>query len=726
MNQPQPLDKSLHFVNSFWGPMDSGFPVLQERLRNGRETLKSLLRFYEERIQIEKEHNKKLERLNGKIQGSFSETGTLKKSLDALGTLNKQMIKDNEKFVKSIALINLDKLNTFYSIYTKKTDKIEHHMGKIHYKLNESWKSLEMVKQKYQDECSLIKSYCLRVKTTWGKELEKNESKLRKLRQSNPATKKHYLEAIQQFKDINQVYLKDWSLTLGEVYQLEVERIQICKINCFSYCNNIATLCVDHDQAVDHARSIFAKVSPPQDLQDFSDYCGTGNKIYSSPNFIDFMLGVSDTGNETGHTVATFESPDHGEILSRSYSSYPNLIGAPSHKEMNHAANYSNPQALTPVQENSEKLRLAPYAEDNEMKSSPETFLSPASILPSNKAETDSVTSKGEDSKNEVFSLNDKNERKGFGNSNGSNYSNPTNYTSTASDSSNKERNWASPRKKGSQFDEFQQQIGKKTKQLPPFPKQYSEPSKEERKTKVPILKDFSIDFIAQALNDLKAGGDGDINKYRRSLRSAGQDGSSKTAPTTPFNASTNSERYLNEHDEVATRFDPSNSLKFRSSGRLINSDETGSPTRVRRIRPRSMLDPVTSDVFSPTLQKNSSYTQGVGPYGDRNNSPIKLRRSLLKSPTKSYCNLHDLVNNPANHGLTPSGNSYIAKAKSLYSFKPQQDGEMYFKKGWFMYILHKQEDSWFVCELAANTKQHGGKIGLVPANYIIEGDSLF
>ena len=42
------------------------------------------------------------------------------------------------------------------------------------------------------------------------------------------------------------------------------------------------------------------------------------------------------------------------------------------------------------------------------------------------------------------------------------------------------------------------------------------------------------------------------------------------------------------------------------------------------------------------------------------------------------------------------------------------------------MYIIHKQEDNWFVCELGDNCLQSSGMIGLVPGNYIVEGDDLF
>ena len=309
------------FVNNFWGRRDSGFKVIQTKIKHALTTLEELLDFYKERIQIEKDYNKKLEKLNGKILLGSHETGSLKKSLDKLSLENKHMVKDNSKFIKSLSQTNYDKLNHFYSIYYKKVSKIELHMQKIINKQNDLFKTLEMNKNKYQEECSQIKSFRLLVQTTWGKELEKNEAKLNKITSSNTNTKKHYQIAVTNFTDLNEIFVRDWSIALKEFYQLEVERIQICKVNCFTFCNNIATLCVDNDQSVDLARSVFALVSPPQDLQDFGDTYGTGDKIYKSPEFVDFMDGYGDEQKDSEFTRAEFENPD-SDMLSRSYSSY--------------------------------------------------------------------------------------------------------------------------------------------------------------------------------------------------------------------------------------------------------------------------------------------------------------------------------------------------------------------------------------------------------------------
>lgn len=715
--------ENTSFVNNFWGHRDSGFRVIQTKIKHALTTLEELLDFYKERIQIERDYNKRLEKLNRKIILGSRETGSLKKSLDKLSLESKHMVKDNSKFIRSLTHTNYDKLNHFYSIYCKKVFKIELHMQKIINKQNDLFKTLEMNKNRYQEECSQIKSLRLLVQTTWGKELEKNENKLNKIIASNTNTKKHYQIAVTNFTDINEIFVRDWAIALKDFYQLEVERIQICKINCFTFCNNIATLCVDNDQSVDLARSVFAVVSPPQDLQEFGDAYGTGDKIYNPPVFVDFMNGYDDDQRESEFTRAEFENPEHDQLLSRSYSSFSQetQISSPTQEVA----------AKTPlplVKETLEKANLPPPPSNDIAINEPNVFLgSPTRKPPAGFDRSSSVYSTQD--KNDVFSVGEKEKTHKFTNSNGSsNYSNPTNYTgSNYSGSSNTERNWASPRRKEKQLNQFQEQINLKSKELPSFPNNPSDSN--ETAQNVPIMKDFSIDFIAKALEDLNSGGDGDINQYRRSVRGTGNhDGQrAKTAPSTPFSKMKTHSDFVNDRDEIATRHD---SIMFSSPARnqnIASANMNGSPVKARRQRPKSMLDPLSNGFSDYQIADHMDQlvdTCIIKKPNDQFQTPSrKPQRTLLKSPTKSYTNLNAMIQQSSNSNLTPIGNTpYVSKAKAMYTYKPQDHGELYFKKGWCMYIIHKQEDNWFVCELAQNSNDRAGMIGLVPGNYLSEG----
>lgn len=676
-----------NFVSSFWDEKDLGFQTVSKRIKNALITQQELLNYYSERVLIEKEYSKKLEKLNSVPLGSF-ETGVLKKSLDKLNFENGEMVKSNNKFVRSINQINYDKLNNFYQIYSKRTKKILSHMNKIVDKKTDISKDLKITKETYRDNCASIKSLGLTIQTTWGKELEKHEKKLAKLQQNLGNSEKNYRLSLDNYSKINEIFKRDWLISLKEIYQLEIERLQTIKVNCFNYCNNVATLCVDNDQSVDLARSFFAKISPPQDLQDFSNKYGTGNKIFNEYKFVDFMKGLDDE-NDVSFETADFETPEFNHLLARSYSTYSHASQAVSKPPQSpeesvgmftSPSQRSSPSRKSPtqppkVQSMITRSPLTKSLQSNQSDGSDIKIMNkqlpPIDLpKPEDTKSSYSYNNQSPDEKTDIFSLKSK-----FNNSNSSsNYSNPTNY------SSNSEKNWSSPRRK-EKLNEFQEKINLKSKELPNLQPQMSASATP---SKMPAIKDFSIDFIAKALEDLNKGGNGDIDQYRRSVRRLKEDDQyrSKTTSNTPL-------RY-NDSNEIPTRYD---TINFKSPKTTLE----GSP--IRQSRPKSMYE---------SFQMPSD-----------NDKP---RRTLLKAPSKSYTDLYSVVNR-----ITPvTKKPYLSKAIARYSYKSQHQGELSFKKNWQIYIIHKQEDSWYLCELGSNCDDQVGTVGLVPGNYVIEGDDLF
>ena len=120
---------------------------------------------------------------------------------------------------------------------------------------------------------------------------------------------------------------------------------------------------------------------------------------------------------------------------------------------------------------------------------------------------------------------------------------------------------------------------------------------------------------------------------------------------------------------------------------------------------------------------------------GDVNGFSQSARHSVASNPT-GFGALHIPVQlraakrhlMPASLRVTPATHQpYVGKARAKYTFKPQQHGELYFRKGWGMYVIHRQEDNWYMCELAETTGDgNAGAVGLVPGNYVVEGDDVF
>ncbi|KAI5955369.1 HOF1 [Candida jiufengensis] len=757
----------IEFVNNFWGNSpEQSFHIISTRIKDSITTLTEIITFYQDKISIEKEYNKKLEKLSNKCIIGSKETGTLKKSLDKLNIENQSMINYNSKFIKSLTQLNLEKLEQFYNLYLKKVEKLKNHINKLINKRGQALKDLNHYKSKYQEECSLIKSLKLSLQTTWGKELEKNQMKYNKIAQSMNTTNKNYQYSVSVFKEINDIYKRDWIISINDFYKLEIERIQILKINCFTYCNNIATLCVDLDQSIDLARSNFALVVPQQDIQEFGINYGTGNKIYDDPKYVDYMTGCDEP--QVGYTISNLKNPDHNEILTRTYSTYSsnskatsngstngnyntspiqqhtqpqqqrdiynsspsptktfnNINSTPHHQRQQQPYQYqhqdiyqvsSSPlkelptngrNQMTPTPkanlayETNNKITTTAYSNNNSPYKSLVPTTTPTKIPPlKNQNQISSPTRKppidllshktqstvSTSGDNDVFSTHNQ-ER--MTNSQGS--------TSSNSNYSTSERNWASPRRREKQIQQMQDQITRKSTNEFKYKQPPQQQQQSPQQQKVPIMKDFSIDFIAKALEDLNSGGDGDVNQFRKSVRSSAATSPIKQSHQQQFNNPYNNNNnnniqtpkkqrpksdYIDDHNEVAQRYD---SINFT--------------------RPKSMIDIAQSQ--SPQQQQQKS-----NPYHKLQSHPYQnIYTSPPSTPSKK---------------LTPINQKpYITKATARYSFKPQHASELFFKKGWDMYILHKQEDNWFICELGENCNDEFiGMIGLIPGNYIIEHD---
>ena len=70
------------FVNLFWGRKDDGFAAVQMRIKASLRTLHELLDFYKQKIEIEKEYNKRLGKLASSVTLGSGEMGSLKLAPD--------------------------------------------------------------------------------------------------------------------------------------------------------------------------------------------------------------------------------------------------------------------------------------------------------------------------------------------------------------------------------------------------------------------------------------------------------------------------------------------------------------------------------------------------------------------------------------------------------------------------------------------------------------------
>lgn len=677
------LDKP--FVNQFWGDPEKGFNVLQTRIRQSLTTLDEIILFYKQRVAIEKEYTKRLDKLNSQVVLGSSETGTLKVALEKLQHENIHMIAHSTKMMSNINTHNVEKLQLFYHVYLKNTNKLEVHMARVLKKLRESRLHMEATKEKYRSECATIKSLTLLLQTTWGREHEKSTAKMERSKSNLPGLRQNYQLAIERYRQIHEIWVRDWTIALLNVYQLEIERIQTCKLNCFGYCNHVASLCVDWDHAVDEARLKFAKVGAPLDVHEFARNYGTGPRISKPPEFVDFMEGENDDSErEDAYTTAEFKDPDYSSILHRTYSVQSGIVAAsrftPENSDTTPRSEGNSPSRQTTQQKELPPIKknapaLAPDSQQSGLRKSP------------------SRNSAATSSDDQIFERSNP-----LHNSNGLlEYSSATTHSTHTTHTT---RSWASPRK----LDRLnlQKEINRRLRDMSEMFGSRHESAKPA--ANVPIAKDFSIDFIAKALEDLNAGGNGDVNRFRRSVRET-RNGSSSTllqgVPASDF---------VDDSAETATRLD---SIKFRSpkaKERPISMMSPAVTPSSRNGRPKS----VGGDIYR---YESGNLTGTIVHRDVDSHDKGRARRSLLRSPTKSFVNLHQIVGN-----VTPvTHNNYESLAVAQYDYASREAAELLFKKGWHMYVIHKQEDNWYVCELGENAGSARGSVGLVPYNYVRE-----
>ncbi|KAG7193516.1 uncharacterized protein KQ657_000583 [Scheffersomyces spartinae] len=873
-----------NFVNSFWGPNDAGYKVIHRKIKDAITTLNELVTYFEERLRVEMEYSKKLDKLNNKIEIGTKESGQLKALLVQFQVENINMVKMNQaKFVDNIKIHNYEKLVDFSKLYLRATSKVFHHMNKLSLQKKECSKNVKAAQSKYATECNQIRSTQLMIQTTWGKEQEKHQKQLIKITSNIKQSEKAYQHELNRYKEINDIWIRDWSIALKDIYTLEVERLQVCKIVCFNFLNNIATLCVDNDQTLDISRSGFAKTLPSEGIAQFISENGTGNKIPRELEFIDYYNGYDQDSNPNtnSYAIAKFEDPDQSAVLAKTYSMYshpsPNKVQKEQPESKSPQRTNQHPpssphrtphrtQQMTNIPQ--PPVQYQPYKPKSitstttttttTLKDSPLPKLdhgsrSPRTLThvdfkpkqPTMKSEADyeqKLREMGKTTNQPVrFALNKKsdiphfpapkpsrvNDYNGtrshdsadvFSNMedplNDSGGSQPTNYTSGTQNSgssevkvvdkiplndnlksngpqldhstrsrprlnystgSGGERTWSSPRRRASYISLVQDDLDSKYRaqlksskidmstsnaasaaataqaqtrireaadklqkfEKPPVALADTVTATTTNKSpqRVPIMKDFSIDFIAKALEDLSTGGNGDITRYRRSVRRANEEkldrDEKRKAEASPrprpkslpppsqrdtrlyesvenlesINSKFPPSDFINDSNEVAIRY---GSLRFKSPARFEDQEE----------------EPITINLATAA----AANPQGSPIQKFRTLAPPASNRqkSLLQTTTKSYTDLHALVGTTTKK-LTPhSGQEYITKAKARYGYKPQESQEIFFKKGWQFYIIHKQEDNWFFCELGPNAGDRQGLVGLVPGNYLIEGDDLF
>ncbi|KZS88210.1 hypothetical protein SISNIDRAFT_446203 [Sistotremastrum niveocremeum HHB9708] len=284
-DQPSLENRSMDFCNAFWGLGDGGVDVLLARMRGSSRTMEELRSFWKERMSIEEEYSKKLNKL-AKMQFGRDEIGDLRNSID---TLRLETDKQATSHLELAAKLKADMEVPTAAFVAKQVNFKKTFVANIErmFKNKQNQEShVAKAKEKYELECSRINAHTAHSSYIQGKELDKVQLKLEKAQAAVKTSEKEYANFVRVLKDTYGKWEKEWKEFCDRCQDIEEERIEFMKDNLWSYANAISTVCVADDESCEHTRVALEQLETERDMENFVRDYGTGSNIPEPPPFI--------------------------------------------------------------------------------------------------------------------------------------------------------------------------------------------------------------------------------------------------------------------------------------------------------------------------------------------------------------------------------------------------------------------------------------------------------
>ncbi|WWC85249.1 uncharacterized protein L201_000111 [Kwoniella dendrophila CBS 6074] len=298
-------DPKMDYCNSFWGQGDRGFEVIMARLRGAGRTVDELKAFWKERAAIEEDYAKRLHKLSKYTLGK-DEVGELSDSLQhllnetaqqgqyhsSLGSEIKQTV-EQPTLELSLRLTNLKKgLQTSIEKAYKNKGLQDQHVQKA--------------RERYEQDCLKLNSYTAQSSLTQGKELEKLQSKLDRVRQTIGANEQDFRQFVRVLEQTQARWESEWKGFCDHVQDIEEDRLALTKDLTWVYANAVSQVCVEDDSSCERIREKLEQFEPQNDMLNFVKGWGTGDMIPDPPRFINYNLGESYPSQPTFH-IAHFQ-----------------------------------------------------------------------------------------------------------------------------------------------------------------------------------------------------------------------------------------------------------------------------------------------------------------------------------------------------------------------------------------------------------------------------------
>lgn len=618
-------------------------------MNQGSQTMEELLSFFRERMAIEEDYSRRMASLSKRfnIKGIY-ETGQLSETFQVLKEETENIARSHLNESKKIKFNVYDKVESFLSSFNGKKKQIETTIENLVTTKKMLFQNVLKLKDRYKTETSKLNSYIAQEELLLGKESEKNRDKIYKQQTVVSEIRSDYQINCSKLEELNNYWIQEWKNSTGILQFMESERIEFLVKQIWEYSNLISTSCVNDDLSCENLRKSLELCDTLKDINHFVLKFQTGTQIYQTPRFVDFVNNgnIEDASNgviinqpDTRSTSASTRMSSHHSqhTLQPMRSLDPHSMSGQQNQQQQQQQQQHHHQVQHVLKTMNHSItsnsRRRPPSEDGQT-----SISNPSTNLSSNQS---SNLRRQESS-----------------------YSNPTSVSSFSESINNELRssqNWNSPSRRRSRNSDILTSKKSSVLSRRSFVLENSKPAENHQ-----YIDLTDEDPLRATLEDLKIGGNGDMNKFKEYISHSRSNGSKYSA----------------------------NEDQFRSS---ISSSKTNNTTI---IRPKSMLLPDSEPMISPSKRqqasKRASFYSGV------------------RSTSRSSINLQGKLQSNGYPNVTSTGRRILKICKALFDFQATIDGELSFKEGDILFVIHTQEDGWWECE-----NSRTGKQGLAPYNYV-------
>ncbi|WBW72302.1 F-BAR domain protein Imp2 [Schizosaccharomyces osmophilus] len=278
------------FSNYFWGVNDEGYYALLSRFSEIKHINEDLRSFFHERASIEEDYAKRMAKLARSNVGA-NETGTLKASIQMMKSEMDTMGKNRLAIAQ---LLQDDVSNAFsrYAISLKDKKKIIiASIEKCHKEKESKKQNYEKAQDKYHYLCKKVNYYVSQQNMLVGKDLERNNSKLKKTQNSIASSVSEYKASVQTVSDTYNRWIREWKSACDKLQDIEEERRHFLRSVLWTFTLLVSRGAFNDDEACERIRKSLETCNVNTDVLSFIDSRATGTGIPQPPKFYDFYKG---------------------------------------------------------------------------------------------------------------------------------------------------------------------------------------------------------------------------------------------------------------------------------------------------------------------------------------------------------------------------------------------------------------------------------------------------